>query len=281
MQQSNTNTQQVLVTGGTGKTGKRIAQLLRSQGIPVRIGSRAAVPAFDWENSTTWAAALDGTDAVYISFQPDLAVPGAVETIRRFTAAAVQNGVHHLVLLSGRGEKEAADCEQIVMQAGADWTVLRASWFNQNFSEGNFLDAIREGELALPAGDTPEPFVDVDDIAAVAAAVFTDARHRHHLYELTGPRLLTFADAVQEIARATGRDIRYAQIPATTYTAGMEGYGVPEVYIQLLNYLFTEVLDGRNAYVTDGVQQVLGRPPHDFANYARATAATGVWGMAE
>ncbi len=267
----------VLVLGGTGKTGSRVARLLQAKGVHVRIGSRNASPAFDWENSATWPAALQGMDAVYISFQPDLAVPGATDTIRNFAETAIKSGVQHLVLLSGRGEKEAEECEQLIMQAGAGWTILRASWFNQNFSEGSFLDLIRAGHVALPVSNTGEPFIDADDIAEVAVAALTENGHLSRLYELTGPRLLTFAEAVGEIAQVLGRPIVFEQIAPDAYVNMLTSYGVPAEYISLLNYLFSEVLDGRNAHITDGVQQALGRKPKDFSQYVRETLATGVW----
>src|SRR5262245_4609482 len=162
------NTKPVLVLGGTGKTGRRIVERLTARNVPVRVGSRSATPRFEWEKPETWPAAVSDVDSVYISFYPDLAVPGAVDVIRAFTRTAVTGGVRRLVLLSGRGEHEAERCEEIVRAAGAQWTILRASWFAQNFSESYLLDPILAGEVVLPAGRVGEPFVDADDIADVA-----------------------------------------------------------------------------------------------------------------
>ncbi len=266
-----------LVLGATGKTGRRIVDRLRARGADVRIGSRSASPSFDWDNEATWAPVLKNVDAVYISYYPDVAVPGATDKIRGLSKLAVASGVRRLVLLSGRGEKEAQECEKIVMAAGAEWTIVRCSWFMQNFSENYMLDDVLRGEVAMPAGDMPEPFIDTDDIADVAVAALTEAKHAGEVYELTGPRMLTFAEAVGEIAKATGRDIRYIPITHQEYEAAMKEAGIPADVIWLVNYLFTEVLDGRNANLTDGVQRALGRAPKDFADYARETAATGVW----
>lgn len=269
-----------LVLGGTGKTGSRVAQQLTRLGWPVRIGSRAGQPAFDWQDQATWKPALENVNAVYIAFQPDLAAPGAVDIIRSFVETAVEGGVRQLLLLSGRGEPEAELCEQIVMDSGADWTILRASWFNQNFSESYLLDPIIGGYVALPAGNVGEPFIDADDIADVAVAALTTPGHAGQLYELTGPRLLTFGEAVNEIAGSTGRPLHYEPISIDAYAASLTEYGVPNEYVALLTYLFTEVLDGRNACLTDDVERVLGRKPTDFADYVRQTAATGVWDAA-
>ena len=154
----------ILVIGGTGKTGRRVVERLKTRDIPVRIGSRTGEPPFDWENPETWAGALDGMDMVYITFQPDLAVPGALKAIEGFTSQAVKSGIQKMVLLSGKGEKEAELCEQVVMNAGIDWTIVRASWFNQNFSESFFLDPILAGHVALPRGEALVPYVDADEM---------------------------------------------------------------------------------------------------------------------
>jgi uncharacterized protein YbjT (DUF2867 family) len=279
MKAKNKATSNVLVLGGTGKTGRRVAQQLAEKGWPVRIGSRSGTPAFDWENTSTWEAALQGINAVYLSYHPDLAVPGAVETIRSFTQVAVKNGIRHIVLLSGRGEQEAQACEEIVMNAGIDWTIVRAAWFNQNFSEGYLLDPLLAGHVALPAGSVVEPFVDAEDIADVAVAALTEEGHAGQLYELTGPRLLTFAEAVGEIAEATGRPIQYQQVSMEEYKAMLVEYEIPEDFVWLVTYLFTEVLDGRNTYLTDGVERALGRAPRDFSEYVKRTAAAGEWNV--
>lgn len=268
-----------LVLGGKGKTGSRVAQRLQAAGIPVRIGSRSAATPFDWEKQDTWEPSVQGIDSVYISFQPDLAVPGSDTIIHDFCELAVKNGVKKLVLLSGRGEPEARVCEDIVMNTGVDWTIVRASWFNQNFSESYMLEPIMAGFVAMPAANIGEPFVDVEDIADVAAAAFLGNAHSNKLYEVTGPRLLTFRDAVHEIARASGRIIGFQQIPIEEYKEQLIAAQVPPEYISLLTYLFSEVLDGRNASIAHGVEQALGRKPRDFSDFVQRTAATGVWSL--
>ncbi|WP_223529657.1 NAD(P)H-binding protein [Pseudomonas sp. GL-R-19] len=267
-----------LVLGATGKTGRRITQRLEAAGLPVRRGSRDANPPFDWEDRSTWDAVIDGAHAVYISFQPDLAVPGALETIQAFTDLAVKSGVRKLVLLSGRGEIEAEQAERVVQNSGIDWTILRASWFCQNFSEAHFLEPILQGELALPVSNIAEPFIDAEDIAECAVAALTQPGHTNQLYELTGPRALTFAEAVTEIARSTRRNIEFVAVPADAYRQALEQEQLPPELIDLVLYLFTTVLDGRNTLVTDGVQRALDRPARDFSDYVQRTGATGIWG---
>jgi len=265
-----------LVLGGRGKTGRRVVARLTARGVPTRVGSRSGEPPFDWEDSSTWAPALDGVASAYVSYYPDIAMPGAVEKVRSFAELALEQGARRLVLLSGRGEEEAQRAERAVQETGADWTIVRCAWFMQNFSEDFLAEPILDGEVVLPAGDELEPFVDADDIADVAVAALTDDRHIGELYELTSPRLLTFADAVGEIARASGREIRYVPVSIEQYAAGAAEFGVPADFVEFLTYLFSDVL-GRSAYLTDGVQRALGREPRDFADYARETAARGIW----
>lgn len=267
----------VLIIGAGGKTGGRVDARLRAQGISTRAVSRSTAIAFDWERPETWDAALHGVTRAYVTYQPDLSVPAAAQSIGALAAAAHRKGVRHLVLLSGRNEPGAQRAEAALQASGVDWTIVRASWFNQNFSEGYLLDSVIAGEVALPAGDVPEPFIDADDIADIVAAALTDDRHLNKLYEVTGPRLLTFAQAVAEIAAATGRPIRYTQISHDDFLAGVRQTGIPEEYIGLLDELFSEVLDGRSSQVADGVEQALGRPGRDFADYARDVAASGAW----
>lgn len=272
------NADMTLVTGGTGKTGRRVAERLAARGIPVRIGSRSGEPRFDWEDRDTWAPALAGVDAVYLAYQPDLAFPGAAEAIEAFVDLAAVRGIRRLVLVSGRGEPEAQRCEQVMQGRNRDGTVVRAAMFSQNFSEHFLLEPVRSGVVAFPGWDQGEPFVDADDIADVAVAALTEGGHTGQVYEVTGPRLLTFAEAVGEIAEASGREVRYVPVSPQEYAAGLVAHGgVPTEVASFLASLFGSFLDGHNACLADGVQRALGRPPRDFADYAQATAATGVW----
>lgn len=274
---SQAETGRVLILGGTGKTGRRVAAGLEARGVPTRIGSRAATPPFDWNHEAGWDACLEDVEAAYITYAPDLAMPGATDAIQAFVDRAKSHGVRRLVLLSGRGEPEAQACERIVQDSGLEWTITRASWFFQNFSEGAFVDMVQSGQITLPAGDTPEPFVDVDDIADVVIAALSEPGHVGEVYEITGPRLMTFNDVAATLSEATGRAIEYVQVPHDAFIDGARASGAPKDVIWMLDYLFATVLDGRNAHLTDGVQRALGRAPKDLADYARAVAATDTW----
>ena len=272
----NTRQEPTLVLGGTSKTGRRVAERLAARGFPVRIGSRSGTPPFDWEDRSTWGPVLEGVGSAYISHYLD-ALPGAAETVGAFAELAVAKGVRRQVLVGGRGEPESERVEAAARDSGAELTILRSTWFAQNFSEGGFLDFVLAGEVTLPAGDTPEPFVDVDDIADVAVAALTEKGHEGELYELTGPRLLTFEQAIDEIAQAANREIRYVPVSMAEFESLLAEQEVPADFVWLLKHLFTEVLDGRNAHLADGVRRALGREPRDFSDYARDAAATGIW----
>ncbi|TDD24623.1 NAD(P)H-binding protein [Nonomuraea diastatica] len=263
----------ILVLGGTGKTGRRLADRLAALDRPVRIGSRSAVPNFDWHDRSTWPAALDGVTAVYLSYYPDLTFPGAYDDIKAFTELAARGGVRRVVLLSGRGEPAAQASERTVEESGMEWTVLRCSWFMQNFSEDFLLGQVLDGVIALPAADVPEPFVDVEDIADVAAAALTQEGNAGRVYELTGPRTLTFAEAAAELSKATGREISFVRVTRADYLAAAVAQGLPREEAEGMAALFTEVLDGRNASLADGIRQALGRPARDFTDFATANAA--------
>ena len=268
----------ILVLGATGKTGRRVAARLEAKGRRVRRASRSGTTPFDWEDPTTWQPVVEGVQAAYISFYPDLAVPGAPEAVRAFADLAIASGVEKLVLLSGRGEVEAQRAEEALFDTGADVTVVRCAWFMQNFSEDFLHSAVLNGQLILPGGDAREPFVDADDIADVACAALTEDGHKGELYELTSPTLYTLDDIAAELSRATGRTVTYVPVTVDEYAAAAANHGVPAELVGFLTYLFGEVF-GNNAYTTDGVERALGRPPRDFATFAASAAAASAWDL--
>ncbi|MDA0563391.1 NmrA family NAD(P)-binding protein [Streptomonospora sp. S1-112] len=270
----------VLVLGGTGKTGRRVAAALRAAGAAVAIGSRSGTPPFDWTDESTWPAVLAGAGSAYVAYSPDAGFPGAAEVIGRFAHRAADSGVGRLVLLAGRNEEGALRSEEAMRAAGVPWTVVRAAFFAQNFSEDFMVEQVRAGELAMPAADVPEPFVDAQDVADVAAAALLEEGHTGRVYEVTGPRLLTFTQALAEISAVTGRPVAYRALDPQEYVAAMVAGGAPEELARPLTGVFTEILDGRNAHLGGGVREALGREPRDFADYAARAAAAGAWASA-
>lgn len=272
-------TKPVLVIGATGKTGRRVAAKLEAKGLPVRRGSRNSATPFDWEAPETWASALDGVRSAYVTYFPDLAFPGAVEKLESLCEAAKAAGVDHLVLLSGRGEHHARLGEDVVRRSGVDFTIVRSAWFAQNYSEGYLRDPILAGILPMPGGDMPEPIIDIDDIADVVVAALTEEGHKGELYEVTGPRLMTFADMAAELSGALGSPIRHIPISFEDFHANIARSG-GDFVADVFTAIARETLDGRNAHLTDGVQRALGRLPRDFTDFARAAAKTGAWSVA-
>ncbi|MGH1384119.1 NmrA family NAD(P)-binding protein [Kordia sp.] len=272
----------ILVIGATGKTGRRVVEQLKNKGIEPRIGSRTTSPTFDWDNKETWVHALQGIEKMYVTYYPDLAVPGAKEAIESLTYLAKELGVKKMVLLSGKGETEAEACEKIVMNSGIAYTIVRASWFNQNWSESFFLEPILSGEVALPMSDVLIPFVDANDIAEVAATVLLDDSYNGEIIEVTGPELITFKDIVKIISKASNKSLNFHDITLQQYVEGMKQMQLPNDVVWLIEYLFSHVLTNpKNQLVVNDVERVLGRKAKTFLAYAQETAKTGIWNQVE
>ncbi|MGW3145327.1 NmrA family transcriptional regulator [Streptomyces sp. NPDC001177] len=275
---SKTQDMTVVVTGASGRTGRRVADAARAAGLTVREATRAR--GFDWQDRSTWADTLRDADGAYLVYPSDVGSPEAALAVGLLAHEAVSLGVRRLVLLSSRGEEMARPTEEALRESGADWTVVRSAWFAQNFSEGPLVEGLRENsELIFPGGDVREPFIDVRDIADVVVAVLdaTDNRYVGQALAITGPRLLTFGEVVAEIAAATGRELTYRPVQPREYGEHLAGFGVPPDEVEFLVDLFESLLDGRNSYLTDGVREVLGRNPRDFTDFAREAAAAGAW----
>ena len=269
----------ILVVGATGKTGSRVADGLEALGHLVRRGTRGADIPFDWEKPGTWKRVLDGGSKAYVTYFPDLAFPGAVDKLDRFCSVATDSGLDHIVLLSGRGEHYAKLGEEVVEASGIDYTLVRSAWFAQNFSEGYLRDPILAGVLPMPGGMIEEPIVDIDDIADVVVTALTENGHKGQLYEVTGPRLMSFADMAKTLSVATGQQVQHMPISFEDFHANLAQAGGTYV-ADVFTAIARETLDGRNAHVSDGVERALGRPPRDFSDYATAAASAGAWSSA-
>jgi len=271
--------QPILVIGATGKTGSRVASKLEAKGVAIRRGARKSETPFDWEDPSTWEPVLNGVSKAYVTYFPDLAFPGAVEKLEAFTKVAADTRLEHIVLLSGRGEHFATMGEEIVRNSGLPFTIVRAAWFAQNFSEGYLRDPILGGVLPMPGGDIQEPIIDIDDIADVVVAALTEDGHIGERYEVTGPRLMTFAEMAEVLSTTLGRHIQHIPITFEDFYANVAASGgdfVAEVFTQIAR----ETLDGRNAHTADGVERALGRKPRDFAEFAQTAIAAEAWSTA-
>jgi len=267
----------IAVIGAQGKTGTRVINKLSALGLSTRGLSRHSDLVFDWTERGTWTSALSGVKAVYVTYYPDLAVPQAQEDMAAFVEVAKRVGIEHVVLLSGRGEEGALRAEQVVMQSGLQWNVVRASWFMQNFSESFMAQGIAAGDLVLPKPNAKEPFIDVEDIADVVVAALTQPHLQNRLLEVTGPELLSFDHCVEKISNILGRKIHFTPVPVEAYLSGAKQQGLPDEMAWLINELFVNVLDGRNASTTDTVMQVLDRPARNFDQYLADLASLSMW----
>lgn len=267
----------ISVIGSSGKTGKRVFSKLKQINVDAVPASRSSEVPFDWYDQSTWKNALHNTDKAYITFQPDLAIPEALEIITSFVNLAKECGLQKFVLLSGRGEPEAQACENVVISSGLEYTILRCSFFMQNFSEGMWLDAITSGEFIVPKVNAKEPFVDADDIAEVAVKSLLEDKHNSKVYELTGPELLSFREVTTKISQGIRHEIRFAEVELSEYESMLRSYEVPEEVVSLITYLFSQVLDGRNESVQNAIPTVLGRPATSFEEYVNKTISQGIW----
>jgi uncharacterized protein YbjT (DUF2867 family) len=264
-----------LILGGAGRSGTRILDRLTAAGLPARSASRRT--GFDWDDRATWAPILRGATAAYVCFSPDLAFPGVPDKMAALGELAARHGLERLVLLSGRGEEGARASEAALRNGGVPTTVLRCSWFQQNFSEHFLVGPVRRARLRLPAPDVPEAFVDLDDVADAAVLALTRPGPVDATYELSGPELLTFAQVAEVLTDACARPIVFESVDVPTFVDDLADDGVPAEDATALAYLFTDILDGRNASLADGVHALLGRQPSSLRAYARRTAPTGVW----
>jgi uncharacterized protein YbjT (DUF2867 family) len=273
----------VLLLGGTGKTGRRVAHHLTAAGHPVRTAARTGGDVrLDLDSPATWGDALDGIGAVYV-VEPGGAQPGPGRRVPAFVARAVAAGARRVVLLSAHGVDAAPAshplrvAEDAVRSSGAAWTILRPDWFAQNFSESFWREGVLAGAVELPTGEGATPFIDAEDIAEVAAAALTDPRHDGQTYALTGPRALTVAEATALISAATGREVRHVDISPDAFVARCVSLGMPEPGARFLAHLLVDIREGRGPGVADGVPRALGRPARPFESFVKRAASEGAW----
>jgi uncharacterized protein YbjT (DUF2867 family) len=269
----------ISVLAASGKSGRRVVAALRAAGHTVRAASRSAEVRFDWQDPRTWPAVTDGVGALY------LVAPEDPAPIRQFVDLVQEAGVKRVVLLSGRAREvwrgrfghAMAAAEDAVQSSDLSWTILGANNFMQNFTEDLWYEPLLAGRLALPTGGVPEPLVDLDDVAAVAARLLTTHEYAGRTIEVSGPTALTFAEAVAVIARAAGRPIRYEELTPAAYADELRAAGLDEEWVALLGGLLELMREGHVAAPTSAVEDVLGRPPRSFEDWVASVEPTGVW----
>ena len=256
-----------LLLGGSGKVGRRLAQLLAAQ--PTRPVSRRTDPAFDWNDESTWPAALDGATSIFI-VGPGSATDWSPR-LTRLLQLAHRAGVQHAVLLSARGVEFLPDgavgrAERALQDGPVPWTILRPTHFAQNFTEAMFVPV--DGRIVAPVGTGAEPFIDVNDLAAVAAEVMTKREYDGRILALSGPEALTFDDAAAELERVTGAKTRFEDESDDDHVRRLRAAGTPEMYIEWRMAMLNGIRSGADAYVSTGVEEVLRRPATSFTGWA-------------
>ena len=274
----------ILVTTPTGKVGQELVAILKQAGATLRLGAhsvektRAAFPGLevvrlDHTDPATHAAAVQGVDAVYLASPGDF--PSAPE--KALVDAAKKAGVKKVVKLGAMGvelsDNPIRQVEEHVRASGLAFTFLHPTWFMQNFTT-SMAGAVKSGTLAEPAGDKKTAFIDARDIAAVAAKALLEPGHEGKTYVLTGPELLSRAEVAQALSKELGRPVAYLPITDEQFRAAVKGFLTPS-YLELLSRLYSVVRAGHTEVKTDAVQQLLGRPPIAFAQFARDHRA--VW----
>lgn len=281
----------VLVTGPTGKTGRRLVPLLVEHDVTVRTAHRTPVPAsvgtepvhFDWSDESTYAGALKGVDAVYV-IPGGLTTPGdPAEQVRSLLERALDAGAARAVLLSAFGvdrapaEDPLRRVELAAEASGVPITIVRPGAFMQNFSEPHWSrhdESIRErDEIVMPGGEARTSWVSTVDIASVAAVALTEDGHGGKGYQVTGPSALTMPEVAEHISRATGRRINYIESGQEQVRAALLAAGAPDAVADEISRFYTFVLNtGAFGAITDDVATVTGRPPITFADYAAGAA---------
>jgi uncharacterized protein YbjT (DUF2867 family) len=262
-----------VILGGTGKVGRRLTEILRRQGHDARPVSRSTPTRFDWQDESTWPAALAGATGVFV------VGPGSAHdwspALARFLRAAAAAGVAHAVLLSARGVEfhpsgAVAAAERALRSGPLAWTILRPTHFAQNFTEAMFAPA--NGRITAPVGDGAEPFVDVLDIAEVAAAVLTGRQYDGRVLALSGPGAITFADA----AAVLGPAVVFESETDDDHVARLRAVGTPEGYVEWRMAMLRGIRTGADAYLSDGVPEVLDRRATPFHEWAAREVASRI-----
>lgn len=283
----------ILIVGATGTTGRETVPKLLARGIPVRVMTRdkdkaLSLPGFsgaeivvaDPARPETLDAAFAGANKVFL-IPPS--GPGADVCEQNLIDAARRAGVKHVVKLSASCATPDAPSmalsfnyhgEQKLKASGIPYTILRPSSFMQNFMY--YAPAIKsQGAVYQSLGDARMALIDTRDIADVAVAVLTSAGHEGKTYELTGPESLTYSEAAEKIGAATGRPVRYVDVPPAAFEQVLIGIGVPPVFAaETVNiYGRGPYREGKTSAVSSAIPELLGRPARSFDEFAREYAA--------
>jgi uncharacterized protein YbjT (DUF2867 family) len=266
--------QRVLVTGGKGKTGRRIVSRLRTAGIDVVIGTRTPADLqdrrFEWADLSS-ASAFDGCDAVYLVAPTDRT--DHLTVMQPLLEEAMGHGVGRFVLLSSSlleaGGPMMGEVHAWLAKSAPEWAVLRPSWFMQNFSEGPHALTIREeGMIYSATGAGRVGFIDAEDIAAAAAACLIAGTLPNSDVVLTGPEAMSYDDAAEMLTAALGRPVRHLSLDPATLALRFMAQGLPPEYATTLAEMDAHIAAGAEDCTTPGVEQLTGQRPTSFRAFA-------------
>ncbi|SIN87726.1 ergot alkaloid biosynthesis protein, AFUA_2G17970 family [Parasphingorhabdus marina DSM 22363] len=263
-----------LVTGGTGKTGSRLAKLLRASGhcplVATRNPDSSDQVRLDWADSATYEAALDGVKAIYLVAPAN--VPEPLTAMQPFIDRAIASGVERFVLLSASSLEEGGPMmgavHRYLHEQAPSWFVLRPTWFMQNFSEQQHLPTIRDEHAIYSATDDGRvPFIDADDIAAVAAVALTDPAMPNGDAILTGPRSLSYDEVAEVLSDALGITIIHQKLSEKDLAGRIQSGGLSRIYAELLAAMDTAIAAGGEDRLTDSVVVLTGKTPRDLTGF--------------
>lgn len=278
----------IVVTGATGTFGHQVGQTLIQQGIPFRAGAQTTqaireklgdqpeAVAFDWQNPETFRALLTGASVVYVISPPfNYTFHTAVAS---FVEEAKRQGVQHLVLTTGVFAEARPDnlfrrSEEIIQQAGIDYTILRPSFLMQNFINYD-LQSVKNGVLYFPSGTGKAAYVDVQDVATASTQVLTNPEsHVGKVYNLTGTEALSHAQMAQIFTTVLGRTFQHIDPSVEEFQQTLKGYGVPDFVYEFMAMLYTTVKEGQWTKVTQDIQTITGQSPRSFAAFVDGNRA--------
>ncbi|WP_224449937.1 SDR family oxidoreductase [Haloprofundus salilacus] len=278
-------TKAVLVTGATGTVGRHVVSTLSDRPATVRVGLRnpdassrrvpetADVVEFDFEKPEAWGSTLANVDGLFLVRPPTV----DAETVGRFAEAAARVGVAHIVYLSTLGAERNVliphhRIEKRIMATEADYTLLRASFFMQNFLEVHRADIVEHNQIFVPAGDGKTSFVDARDLGEAGATVLTERGHENHAYDLTGSEAVGYTEVAAVFTRVLDRQITYPKPSLLEFGVRMRRRGNSLAFIALMGGIYTTARLGLAARVTDDTSRILGREPRKMRTFVEEYA---------
>ena len=278
----------ILVTGATGTIGSSTVKALKAKGARFKVAVRSPekardlgveTVAFDWDKPETFGPALQGVEKLFM-LTPT--TDKQDEHAKSLVDAAKKAGVKHIVKLSVIGADNEPGImfgrahlagEKAIKASGIAWTMLRPTFFSENFITFYGVDPKKDSTVYLPHGQGKTVWVDPRDVGEVAAAVLTTPGHEGKTYELTGPEALDNHQVLAIFSQALGHKYNYVDVPEAAAIKGMTDMGMPKAMVDGMMELNNIIKQGWAAAPGNGVKEVLGRPARTVKDFATDYAA--------